>query len=264
MFLNFTYRHIGDLELRTSLSKLAVASSLLFATSTSLAGLETGLGEHVIDEKYNSTNACLLAEQKAIKQALDKHSGKQFTVEKKNFCYDTKDYSYCNYYKEYDYTTAGTIRKIVSRKETITNSTCRVALVADLEELPRSIQVNVQGKNIYFVDEPLNFRIKVNEPVYFYMFNVHRKGVEFLYPSRYYEDNRFEDDFEFPGLGLRYVTTLDTGVRKDEEQIILLFTKHQLDFDRVALDHHLLHEIINSIPVHSRKTFTYKILIKRK
>lgn len=233
-------------------------------STSAFAGLESGIGEHVINDKFNATNACLLSEQKAIKNALDKHSGKQFTVEKKNFCYDTKEYSYCNYYKEYDYTTAGTIRKIVSRKEDIRNSTCRVAVVVDIEEMPRPIQVDVKGKNIYFTGEELNFNINVREPVFFYMFNIHRKGVEFLFPSRYYESNKFEDDFDFPGLGLRYVTELDKGVKRDEEQVLLLFTKHQLDFDRVALDHHMLHQIINSIPIHSRKTFTYKILITRK
>lgn len=253
--------HIGKPELKKWLLSLAVSSSL---STIAYAGLETGVGEHIINSRFNVTNACMLSEQIAIKKALEKHSGKQFTVEKKNYCYDTKDYSYCNYYKEYDYTTAGTIRKIVSRKEDIKDSICRVAVVVDIEETPRPIQVNVRGKNIYFAGEELNFNIEVKEPVYFYMFNVHRNGVEFLYPSRYYEDNKFEDDFEFPGLGLRYVTNLDKGVRKDEEQILLLFTKHQLDFDRVALDHHMLHEIINSIPIHSRKTFTYNILIKRK
>lgn len=252
---------IGKTGLKKLLLSLAVSCSL---TPVSQAGLEAGVGEHIINSRFNSTNACLLSEQIAIKNALDKHSGKQFTVEKKNFCYDTKDYSYCNYYKEHDYSTAGTIRKIVSRKEDIRNSICRVAVVIDIEETPRPIQVNVRGKNIYFVGEELNFTVEVKEPVFFYMFNVHRKGVEFLYPSRYYEDNKFEDNFEFPGLGLRYVTELDKGVRRDEEQILLLFTKHQLDFDRVALDHYMLHEVINSIPVHSRKTFTYNILIKRK
>lgn len=253
----------GDQELKRSLSKLAVSCSLLFS-SVSYAGLQSGFGEHAINDKFTSTNACMLAEQYAIKQALDTHSGKQFTVEKKNFCYDTKDYSYCNYYKELDFTTAGTIRKIVSRSEKIVNSVCKVGVVVDIEEIPRPIMVDVKGRNIYHVGESLNFSINVYEPVYFYMFNVHRKGVEFLFPSKYYEDNRFEDSFEFPGLGLRYVTELDKGVRRDEEQIILLFTKHQIDFDRVALDHSMLHEVINSIPIHSRRTFTYKILIKRK
>jgi hypothetical protein len=257
------YPRTGDLELKKLLLRSAVACSLSISLPV-LAGLETGIGETPINDKYNSTNACLLAEQKAIKHALDKHSGKQFTVEKKNFCYDTKEYSYCNYYKEHDYTTAGTIRKIVSRKEVIENSICKVIIVADLEEAPRPLQVGVAGKNIYFENEPLNFRISVNEPVYFYMFNVHRKGVEFLFPSGYYENNKFDEDFEFPGLGLRYVTELDRNQRRDEEKIIFLFTKHRIDFDRFALDHHMLHEAINSIPIHSRKTITYNILIKRK
>lgn len=249
--------------MKKSLRKLAVACSTLLPVCA-LAGLESGAGENLISDRYTSTTACMLAEQKAIKQALDRYSGKQFTVEKKNFCYDTKDYSYCNYYKELDYTVAGTIRKIVNRSEKIENSICKVAVVIDIEEQPKPINVNVSGRNIYFVNEPLNFKINVNEPVFFYAFNVHRKGVEFLFPSKYYEENKFEDDFDFPGFGLRYVTTLDKGVSRDEEQIVFLFTKHQIDFDRVALDHNMLHEIINSIPVHSRRTFTYKIFIKRK
>jgi hypothetical protein len=75
--------HTGGAGLSKSLLSLAVSFS--FCT-TALAGLESGVGEHVINEKYNATNACLLSEQIAIKQALDRHSGKQFTVEKKNFC----------------------------------------------------------------------------------------------------------------------------------------------------------------------------------
>lgn len=259
------FRHTGDRELKRSSLKLAVKFSipLILFTSTAYGGIEAGFGQQQINEKYNSTTACLIAETKAIKQALDNFSGREFSVERKNFCYDTKSLSYCNYYKEIDYSISGTIRKIVSRKEIIENSTCKVSLVVDIEQ-PRQLQVDVQGRNIYYSGEELSFNITAREPVFMYMFNVHRSGVEVLFPFNFTMDNLINRDFVYPGPDHKHVAYLHNGVKKDEEKIILLFTKHYVEFDRVALDHSTLTEVINSIPVHSRKLFTYNILIKRK
>lgn len=256
--------HIGKRELKKSLLRLAVSSSIaaLFA-SPAIAKYETGFGEHPISDKYNSTNACMLAESKAIKKALDTHSGKQFEVEKKNFCFESKNKTFCDYYNEINFSTAGTIRKIVSRKEVIENSVCKVSVVVDIEQ-PRQLKVNVYGKNVYYVGDELVFNVKTSEPVYMYMFNVHKKGVELLFPFTYTTDNLIDSEFNYEGSQFKHVAYLHDGVKKDEEKILLLFTKHYIEFDRFALDQTLLNDVISSIPVNSKRLFTYNILIQRK
>ena len=245
----------------TSLKKILSCS--LFVPSTALASIISGTGEEFLDLNMNIGLSCAAAESKAIKDALNSFSQKEFVVSKKNYCYDVKNYAYCNYYVENDYTVAGTVKRVVSKKETIKNGICKVDLVLDVEK-SRYIEVDVSGKNIYFTGEPLQFNVKAKEELYLYVFSIHRKGIDVLFPYSITDDNLVNEDYVFPGNGKQYVNYLDKGVKQEEETILFLFTKHHVEFDRYTLNKKTLYEIINSIPNFSKRTFTYNILIKRK
>jgi len=245
----------------TLLKKIAITAS--FFPVVAFAITATGSGTHEINLKENVNLACAVAESKAINSALEKYSHKNFLVDKKNYCYDIKNYAYCNYYVEKNVHTSGTIKKIIDKKETIGNGVCKVDIKLDIEE-SKYLDVNVSGKNIYFVGEPLEFKVHANEEMFLYVFNIHEKGISLLFPHSYSDNNLVNSEYVFPGNGKKYVNFLYDGVKQDEETILFLFTKHNIDFDRNTLTKNTLYEIINSIPVHSKRTFTNQILIKRK
>jgi len=245
----------------TSLKKILSCS--IFLPSLAYSATITGSGESKINLDQNIGLACSAAESIAIKNALDKFYGKEFSSTKKNYCYDTKNYAYCNFYTEQDFTVAGTVKNIFYRKEFIANGKCKVDIKAEVEP-SRYIDVNVSGKNIYFTGEPLRFSVRANEELYLHVFNIHKKGINILFPYSYGDNNLIDSEFEFPGNGKQYVNYLHKGDKQDEEIILFLFTKHNVEFDKFTLNKNTLYEIINSIPNHSKRTFTFNILIKRK
>lgn len=245
----------------TSLKK-TLSFSILIPTAC-FSSTISGTGLEPLNLNQNVGLACAAAESKAIKSALDAFSDKEFTVSKKNYCYDIKDYAYCNYYNEKDFTVTGTVKKVISKKESIGNGHCKVDLVLEVER-SRYIDVDVSGKNIYFVGEPLKFNVYAKEELYLYVFSLHKKGVDVLFPYGLTDNNLVDEEFVFPGNGKQYINYLNKGVKQDEETILFLFTKHYVEFDRNTLNKNTLYEIINSIPNFSKRTFTYNILIKRK
>jgi len=244
------------------LSKKILIIASLFPL-TSFAGMITGTGAHELSLKENISLACSVAESKAINSALEKYSSKNFIVNKNNYCYDVKNYAYCNYYVEKNIYTSGTIKKILDKKETIGNGICKVDIKLLVEE-SKYLDVNVSGKSIYFVGEPLDYTVQANEDLFLYVFNIHKKGTTLLFPNSYSDNNLVNSDYIFPGNGKKYINYLHDGVNQDEETILFLFTKHHVEFDKNTLTKNTLYEIINSIPVHSKRTFTNQIFIKRK
>jgi hypothetical protein len=246
----------------STLLKKTLLSSLLFPIAASGAVI-SGVGEQVLNPNENVRHTCSVAETRAIKSALEKYSGGEFNVQKKNYCYDVKNYAHCNYYNEKDYTVSGTVREILDRKEYIEGNKCKVE-VKLLVEKSRYLNVDVSGKYIYIEGEPLQFVVNAKEELYLYVFNITRKKVDLIYPFNYIDDNLIDDKFVFPGNGKKYLTYLEKGVNQDEETILLLFTKHYVDFDKYTLNRQRLVEIVDSIPNHSKRIFTYNIFIKRK
>jgi len=238
-------------------------SCSLFVPSICAAAITSGTGSELLNLNQNIGLACAAAESKAIKSALDSFSNKEFIVNKKNYCYDIKNYAYCNYYVEKDYTVAGTVKKVISKKESIGNGICKVDVVLEVEK-SRYIDVDVSGKNIYFTGEPLQFNVNAKEELYLYVFSMHKKGIDVLFPFGLTDNNLVDEEFIFPGNGKQYINYLHKGVKQDEETILFLFTKHYVEFDRNTLNKNTLYEIINAIPNYSKRTFTYNILIKRK
>lgn len=245
----------------STLLKKTLACSL-FTPTVALSAIVNGTGEQLLNANENVSLTCSVAQNKAIKNALDIYSSKEFWVTKKNYCYDVKNYAYCNYYNEQDYTASGTIRRIVGKKEYIEGNKCKVEISVEIEK-SRYLDVSVSGKHIYHVGEPLQFIVQAREELYLYVFNIHRNKVDLIFPYEYTDDNLIDSKYVFPGNGKKYNTYLNEGVKQSEETIFLLFTKHYVDFDRYTLNRKALEEITNAIPNHSKRIFTYNIFIKR-
>lgn len=235
--------------------------SFLFIPAVSLAGTVTGIGQAKVSHYNNATNACAAAETKAIKNALLENSGIEFEATKKNYCYDVKDYIYCNHYRDLTHNISGTIKKIVEKKESIWNGICTVNVKAEIER-SRPLGAKVSGKNIYRVGDRMSYDVNVDEPFYLYVFNVYDKKVDLIFPLNYNNDNLIDKDYVFPGNGMKYIAYVASGKNVSEEKVIFLFTKHEIYLNVNLLTEEMLDNIISEIPIHSRRVVKFNVLIK--
>lgn len=255
----------GELKLmmllKKSVDKLRNSIILLFVPTIVSAQIVTGSGQAKIEDYNNVTNACTVAESRAINNALLDNMGIEFEVNKKNFCYDVKEYIYCNHYRDTEHRIAGTLKKIINKREHIWNGYCIVDLKAEVER-SRYLNIKVDGKTIYKPGEEIRFNIKVEEPFYLTVLSINNKKVELLFPFNYNINSLIESGAEFPEEGVRYVTFVEKGKKESKEKLVFLFTKHSIELNKTLLNTTSLSDIISEIPVHSRRIFTFDILIK--
>ena len=235
---------------------------LLLVPTLAFGNILTGTGQAKVYDSVNLNTACLKAENNAIRDALLSNLGKEFTATKSNYCYDTKEYTYCDHYREFNTNINGTVKRIIESKNHIWNGVCIVNVKIEAEQ-SKFLDVSVKGKNIYRVGEKLRYDVSVNEPFYMYVFNIHKKGVEFLFPHDYNISNLVDKGYEFPGNGKKYVVYLNDGDVKDEETIMFVFTKHKLDFDRLNINKDNVEDVVNSIPNFSKRVVKFNILVRK-
>lgn len=241
--------------------KLIILPFLLFAACAQ-SKIVDGVGQAALEHHSNSIiNACEVAKSRAINNALIENLGSEFTAFKSNYCFDTKDKTYCNYYKDVTSNVSGTIKRVIDSKTNIYNNICFVNLKLEVEE-SRSLGAKVTGKNIYKVGEKLKYDIEVEEPMYLYVFNVYDKEVDLIFPLFYNDNNYIKKGYEFPGNGMKYIAYVNDLSKESEETMLFLFTKHEVFFNVSELTEEALNDIISELPVHSRKVFRFKILIK--
>lgn len=235
---------------------------LLLVPAFSYANIVTGTGQAKIRDTVNTNTACIKAESHAIENALLENFGKEFTATKSNYCFDTKTSTYCDHYRELNTNINGTIKRVLHSKTHIWNGVCFADVTLEVQQ-SRFLDVSVKGRNIYKVGDKLQYDVSVKEPFFMYVFNLHRKGVEFLFPHDYNIDNLVNEGYEFPGNGKKYVMYLNDGMRQDEEVIMFVFTKHQLNFDRQNLSAEIIEDVINSIPSFSKRVVKFNILVRK-
>jgi len=236
---------------------------LLLLVPTLVYGkIVTGTGQAKISDAVNINTACLKAESLAIENALLENLGKEFTATKSNYCFDTKQQTYCDHYRELNTNINGTIKRVLHSKTSAFNGVCFSEVKLEVEQ-SKFLDVSVKGRNIYKVGDRLQYDVEVLEPFYMYVFNLHRKGVEFLFPHDYNIDNLVNKGYEFPGNGKKYVVYLNDGKKSDEETILFLFTKHPINFDRHNLSDDIISDVINSIPSFSKRVVKFNILVRK-
>ena len=104
-----------------------------------------GMGEADFADQRGMLQACTIAENNALKYALEKFADRQYTMSQETKCVDSVEHSYCSYIKEIDATTSGSIKSIVDRIQHVKDNTCYVELKAEIQPL-NFITAEVQSR----------------------------------------------------------------------------------------------------------------------
>ena len=237
---------------------------LLTALSSPAVGLEIsyGMGEHTSD---NRLQACVIAENKALKNALVNYSQRQFQFTNQSYCRDTADNSYCSYIKEIDASTSGTIRSVVDRIKRRKDDTCFMEVKAEIEPAVQ-LPVNVKAQQIYIEGDEIEIDVDTRQPLYLYMFNLHNNGIEVLFPRTYREDTLIDDRFKYPGDEFQVVASTG-GQEQSEETLVFLFTKQRQNIDIKFIEtggNESLKELLQSIPVNEKRLIVKNVIIRSK
>ena len=221
-----------------------------------------GMGEHSFSNDNQRLAACTIAENKALKDALVKFADRQYTITNQTRCIDSKEHSYCDYIKEIDASTSGSIKSVIDRVKRYNGNTCFVEIKAEIETA-RQLAANVESNRFYYVGEPIDIKIKVGQPLYLYIFNLHAKGVDMLFPNQYTTNSLIDDRFEYPGQGITVEASLPKGEKISNETLLFLFTSRRQDFKPTFVTADSLKMTLESIPVNEKKLVQQHIIIKR-
>lgn len=237
---------------------------LLLACASSVNAMEVayGTGESKFSSAKEKRQACVLAENKAIEDALLKYAGKEFQVNQETFCVDTKEHAYCNYIKEVDSATAGTVRSVIERVQRVEKDTCIVEVKAEIEKA-RQLNADVKSKRIYFLNDSIEFTVTTGEPLYLYIFNLHKKGVDVIFPNDYNKNALIDDRFVFPSKDFTVLATLDKNEKLSNETLLFLFTKRRQDIDTRDVSKDNLKDLLKSIPNFDKRLIEHNFIIKR-
>lgn len=239
----------------------ALLLSCLVLSTAHAVETSYGMGESSFEKLGDRLKACSTAENLAIKDALLKYSGQEFQASQETLCIDTKEHSYCNYLKEITSTTAGSVRSVIERNKKIKNNTCFVEVKVEVEK-SRQINANVDSRRLYRVGDSLKFDVSTGEPVYVYVFNLHSKGVDLIFPNSYNTNALIDEKFSFPTEDIKVTAYLDPKVDKSNETLLFLFTKRRQDVSD-TISKKELKDFLSSIPVFEKKLVQHNIVITR-
>ena len=207
----------------------------------------------------NILQACSLAENKALSNALVNYSKNQFSSTNQTVCYDTKENAYCDFIKEIDASTAGTIHSIVDRQKKVSGNTCFVEVQVTVKEAIQ-LPVTVDSKRIYKEGEDLDIKINPSIPLYLHIFNIHENGVALIFPNDYNNETLIDDRFDFPGPDVR-ITATTGGLSESKESLLFVFTKRRQTIES-GLSHTQFRELLESIPVNEKRLIQHNIVIR--
>lgn len=234
---------------------------LLLCTPAHALEVSYGMGEYTFSNDKEKRQACVIAENKAIENSLFNYGQKQFETVQESFCVDTKDYAYCNFVKNVIFTSSGKVSSVIDRVKRSDKDTCYVEVKTEIEPF-RQLNASVKSKRSYIVGDKFNADIKVGEPLYLYIFNLHKKGVDIIFPNQYNTDSLVDDRFELP-KDTDIIASLDKKDSSSNETLLFLFTKRRQDIDYRDVNKNTFTELINSIPVQERKIVQHNFIIKR-
>ena len=221
-----------------------------------------GMGEADFKDQRGMLQACTIAENNALKFALEKFADRQYTMSQESKCVDSKEHSYCSYIKEIDATTSGSIKSIVDRIQHVKDNTCYVELKAEIHPL-NFITAEVEAKRHYNTGESIDITVRVGQPVYLHIFNMHKSGVDILFPNVYNEESLIDDRFYYPQEGYTVEASLDDNESFSNETLLYVFTKRRQDFNPEFVNKESLEELLRSLPVSEKKLIQQHIIINR-
>ena len=221
-----------------------------------------GMGEADFKDQRGMLQACTIAENNALKFALEKFADRQYTMSQESKCVDSKEHSYCSYIKEIDATTSGSIKSIVDRIQHVKDNTCYVELKAEIHPL-NFITAEVESGRIYNTGDSIDITVRVGQPVYLHIFNMHKLGVDILFPNVYNKESLIDDRFYYPHEGLTVEASLPKGENVSNETLLYVFTKRRQDFNPEFVNKESLEELLRSLPVSEKKLIQQHIIINR-
>lgn len=242
--------------------KILLFFILLFPLSANALTVAYGMGEHSFKTDKQRLLACTVAENKALKDALLKFSEKDYSVYKETRCIDSKEHSYCDYIKEMDAFANGSIRRIVERDQRVDVDTCFIKVKVEIEPA-KVLNATVDVTRFYKPGESIDIKVEVGQPLYLYIFNLHQRGVDMLFPNQYTKDSLIDDRFVYPQLGVTVVASLADDKDISNETLLFLFTKRRQDFSPEFVTKQSLEGLLKSIPVLEKKLVQKHIVIKR-
>ena len=238
---------------------------LILGISTSLSAeavsVSYGMGEAT---SHNRIHACVMAENKALKDALINFSERQFTATNQTVCEDSESHAYCNYIREIDSSTSGTIRQVLDRIRRTKDTTCFIEVKVEIEPAIQ-LPAEVSSERFYKEGDSISVDVDVNAPLYLHVFNLHENGVDTLFPNDYTSDTLIDDRFNFPPKGVRMIASTN-GEAESRETLLFLFTKRRQSIDTHFLrtNKDALKDLLESIPVNEKKLITHNIVIRSK
>ena len=215
-----------------------------------------GMGEASND---SIIQACTIAENKALTSSLINYNKQQFSAVNQTVCHDTKEAAYCDFIKEIDASTAGTIHSIVDRQKKVRGNTCFVEVQVTIEEASQ-LPVTVDSKRIYKEGEDLHVKITPSIPLYLHVFNIHENGVDLIFPNDYNKESLIDDRFTFPGPEYS-ITATTGGSAESKESLLFVFTKRRQTIES-GLSHLQFKELLQSIPVNEKRLIQQNIVIR--
>ena len=221
-----------------------------------------GMGEADFKDQRGMLQACTIAENNALKFALEKFADRQYTMSQESKCVDSKEHSYCSYIKEIDATTSGSIKSIVDRIQHVKDNTCYVELKAEIHPL-NFITAEVESGRIYNTGDSIDITVRVGQPVYLHIFNMHKLGVDILFPNVYNKESLIDDRFYYPHEGVTVEASLPKGENVSNETLLYVFTKRRQDFNPEFVNKESLEELLRSLPVSEKKLIQQHIIVKR-
>ena len=220
------------------------------------------MGEADFKDQRGMLQACTIAENNALKFALEKFADRQYTMSQESKCVDSKEHSYCSYIKEIDATTSGSIKSIVDRIQHVKDNTCYVELKAEIHPL-NFITAEVEAKRHYNPGESIDITVRVGQPVYLHIFNMHKSGVDILFPNVYNKESLIDDRFYYPHEGYTVEASLEDNESFSNETLLYVFTKRRQDFNPEFVNKESLEELLRSLPVSEKKLIQQHIIINR-
>lgn len=216
-----------------------------------------GYGEHVILNNKDSKTACAVAETKAISNAIESKYGYSLLHEQFKVC--NKD---CIFDSVSKIDITGKVQKILDKHSYVYNNICYATVKVVLNE-ERFLNAVVTGSDIHTSGTPIHYDVNVSEKMYMYVFARAGKDFDILFPVSYYDDISVSGKFTYPSYPVEIIPELSDNKTESREELIFLFTRFAVGFDRRRLSYDQLEELVSAIPNKSKRVIRRSTLIVR-
>ena len=229
--------------------KRSVLKLILLCTTLigSVHAQTIGYGDQIIPDPKDSKTSCAAAEVKAISNAIEQKYGfvlqhEQFKVCKEN----------CNYDSVSRTEVLGRVHSILERHSYIHDKVCYSTVKVLLKE-ESFLNASVVGSDVHTSGTPIHYEVMVSEKLFMYVFAKAGSEFDMLFPVSYYDDVAVSGKFTYPSYPVEIIPELSDNKNESREELIFLFTRFPLGFDRRRFTYNQLEELTGAIPNKSKR-----------